>query len=346
MPVPNSMADLATLASSNFPTGTESIGNNLDNYLRAIQSILRSTNAVASATIASASTVDLGSADAEYVTVTGASTINSFGPGFPGCRREVKFSGSLTIAASSSIDLPSGANITTAAGDVLSFRCTSSGVWSLSGGWRDIGAVRKSGDTMTGSLSFKDGVNNTRLVLAGGDFFIEPPVGGVVSVRGYTGAGGASLAVHGSISGEQNFISTTGNWVAGTTGAGNMYFRPNGVGSVAGECRITSVGDFLVTGTLISTSDERLKVGWTSVHGDLVDRLARVRSGQYTRTDTGIRQLGVSAQSLRHALPEAVEVGEDGYLSVAYANAALVGVIELSKAIMDIREHIKCSGAA
>jgi len=35
MPVPNTMADLATLPGSNFPTGTEAIGNNLDNYLRA-----------------------------------------------------------------------------------------------------------------------------------------------------------------------------------------------------------------------------------------------------------------------------------------------------------------------
>lgn len=36
MPVPNSMADLFTLASSNSPAGTEVIGNNLDNYLRAV----------------------------------------------------------------------------------------------------------------------------------------------------------------------------------------------------------------------------------------------------------------------------------------------------------------------
>lgn len=35
MPVPSSMSDLATLASSNSPAGTEAIGNSLDNYIRA-----------------------------------------------------------------------------------------------------------------------------------------------------------------------------------------------------------------------------------------------------------------------------------------------------------------------
>lgn len=67
MPVPSTMQDLATLASSNFPTGAEAIGNSLDNYLRAHAAIIRSTNAVASSTIAAASTTDIGPADGESV---------------------------------------------------------------------------------------------------------------------------------------------------------------------------------------------------------------------------------------------------------------------------------------
>jgi hypothetical protein len=61
------MGDLATLASSNSPAGAEVIGNSLDNYLRSHGAIIRSTNALASATIAAASTTDLASADAESV---------------------------------------------------------------------------------------------------------------------------------------------------------------------------------------------------------------------------------------------------------------------------------------
>lgn len=35
MAVPTKMSDLSTLAASNSPAGTESIGNSLDDYLRA-----------------------------------------------------------------------------------------------------------------------------------------------------------------------------------------------------------------------------------------------------------------------------------------------------------------------
>lgn len=45
MPVPSKMADLSTLASSNSPAGSDAIGNSLDDYLRAISAIVRSTNA-------------------------------------------------------------------------------------------------------------------------------------------------------------------------------------------------------------------------------------------------------------------------------------------------------------
>jgi hypothetical protein len=67
MPVPSKMADLFTIAASNSPAGSDLIGNSLDDYLRAAYAILRSTNALASASIAAASTTDLSTADAESV---------------------------------------------------------------------------------------------------------------------------------------------------------------------------------------------------------------------------------------------------------------------------------------
>lgn len=36
MAVPSTMADLSAVASSNSPAGTDAIGTNLDDYLRAI----------------------------------------------------------------------------------------------------------------------------------------------------------------------------------------------------------------------------------------------------------------------------------------------------------------------
>lgn len=129
MPVPSKMADLYTIASSNSPSGSEAIGNSLDDYLRSAFSILRSTNALSSFTLASASTVDLGTADAEHVQITGTATIASFGTSVAGLTRECRFTGALTITASTNIITPGGTDLAVAAGDILTFRSMGSGVW-------------------------------------------------------------------------------------------------------------------------------------------------------------------------------------------------------------------------
>ena len=158
MPVPNSMADLATLAGSNSPAGSEAIGNSLDNYLRAHAAIIRSTNAVASASIAAASTTDIGSADGESVQVTGAATITSLGTGYAGCVREVRFSGACVLTHSGNLVLPGGVNLTTAAFDVITFRCIASGQWTLVS-LADGRGVLKTGDTMSGNLAISNSQN-------------------------------------------------------------------------------------------------------------------------------------------------------------------------------------------
>lgn len=84
------------------------------------------------------------------MTVTGAATITSFGTGFNGCRREVRFSSVCTIVYSGNIIIQGGANLVTVAGDVLSVRCVGTGQWIVTG-ISNIG-VRRTGDTMTGAL--------------------------------------------------------------------------------------------------------------------------------------------------------------------------------------------------
>ena len=176
MPVPNTMGDLSTTAGSNYPTGSEVIGNNLDNYLRAHASLIRQPFALGSS-VAAASTTDVAPASGESVEITGAATINSLGAGFVGCRRELRFSGVCVLTHSGSLQLPGAGDITTAAGSVFTFRCISSGVWVLVGGktvppgalsgylptWAAIDPAAKqnalgytpvnaAGDTMTGVL--------------------------------------------------------------------------------------------------------------------------------------------------------------------------------------------------
>lgn len=129
MPVPNKMADLFTLASSNSPAGSDAIGNSLDDYLRAAFAIIRSTNAISSASLVASSTTDLGSSDGENVSVTGSATITSLGSTPAGIVREVLFGGACTIVNSSAIVMSGGLNYNTVAGDILRFRSLGSGNW-------------------------------------------------------------------------------------------------------------------------------------------------------------------------------------------------------------------------
>ena len=84
----------------------------------------------AGATVASASTCDIGAAGGNYVSVTGVTTITALGTVQVGTRRTVRFAGILTLTHNgTSLILPGAANITTAAGDVATFISLGSGNW-------------------------------------------------------------------------------------------------------------------------------------------------------------------------------------------------------------------------
>lgn len=132
MPVPSTMADLSTTASSNSPAGSDSPTSG-DDYFRALQAIVRTTNAKGS-DIASTTTTNIGSATGEFVDVTGTTTITGFGTIAAGIVRTVRFTGALILTHNAtSLILPGGANITTANGDVAQFRSLGSGNWKCVG---------------------------------------------------------------------------------------------------------------------------------------------------------------------------------------------------------------------
>jgi hypothetical protein len=71
------------------------------------------------ADIASAATVDIGAQNTNFLQITGTTTITSFGANYNG-PRFLRFAGILTLTHNAStLILPTGANITTAAGDAL-----------------------------------------------------------------------------------------------------------------------------------------------------------------------------------------------------------------------------------
>ena len=51
--------------------------------------------------------------------------------------------------------------------------------------------------------------------------------------------------------------------------------------------------------------------------------------------------IGVGAQSLQEFLKEGVIEGEDGYLSVAYGNVALVASVELAKEVRRLNRRLE-----
>ena len=84
-------------------------------------------NEAQGADIASASTINLTTATGNYVNVTGTTAITGITLG-QGAERTAKFAGALVLTNGASLILPSGTNITTAAGDVAKFRGEAAGV--------------------------------------------------------------------------------------------------------------------------------------------------------------------------------------------------------------------------
>ena len=80
--------------------------------------------------IASATTTDIGAATGMFVHITGTTTITGFGTKTAGVKRIVIFDGILTLTHNAtSLILPGGANITTAAGDAAVMVSEGSGNW-------------------------------------------------------------------------------------------------------------------------------------------------------------------------------------------------------------------------
>lgn len=208
MAVPTTMADLSTTASSNSPAGSEN-PISTDDFHRAIQAILRHTQ-FKGADIASATTTNIGAATGEFVDITGTTTITGLGTIAAGIQRTVRFTGALTLTHNAtSLILPTGASITTAANDRAIFRSLGSGNWIC------IAYQRASGEALV----------NTYLPLAGGTMTGDI----TMSASMQKWAKGADVA-----SGTALPLITDGNYfdVTGTTTI--TSFNSVGVGTVIG----------------------------------------------------------------------------------------------------------------
>ena len=257
MAVPTLMADLSVTAASNSPAGTEN-PTSTDDFHRAIQSILRHTNAKG-ADIASATTTDIGAATGEFVDVTGTTTITGLGTIASGIVRTVRFTGALTLTHNAtSLILPGAANITTVNGDVAVLRSLGSGNWKCIG-YLQASAAMQQGFSVAAHATTCD-------IWTGGNFgtltgavvtftdVADAPVAGawrwIRSNAAHVLTDGANIAVEGNA----NYTLADGDlmlWHAITTTTFEVYIFP------ASGVPVASVGITLATeqastsGTLI-----------------------------------------------------------------------------------------------
>lgn len=98
--------------------------------------------------IASAATTNIGAGASNTLTVTGTTTITSFGTASSGTTRRLVFNGAVTITHNATtLILQRGVNITTAAGDVIE-------LVSLGGGnWRQVGALQGASPATWGAIN-------------------------------------------------------------------------------------------------------------------------------------------------------------------------------------------------
>lgn len=130
-------------------------------------------------------------------------------------------------------------------------------------------------------------------------------------------------------------------WYLSTDGVTRLGVTDGGGGVSTVLLSIDGSGNTTAAGNVTANSDERLKTNWRGLGEDLLTKLAGVKVGVYDRTDTGATQVGVSAQSLREVLPQAVHEDAEGMLSVAYGNAALAAAIALAREVVSLRRELE-----
>jgi hypothetical protein len=119
--------------------------------------------------------------------------------------------------------------------------------------------------------------------------------------------------------------------------------RLGGWSASANRLQMDMSGNLTMAGNVTAFSDERLKKDWSELPEDFIERLAAVKSGTYTRVDSGERQAGTSAQEWLALLPEVVTKTNDEQetLSIAYGNAALVACIQLARRVVSLEQKLK-----
>ena len=170
-----------------------------------------------------------------------------------------------------------------------------------------------------------------------------PNVNGTIITTGDTGTVTNTMLAGSITDTKLSTISTAGKVSNSATTATSVntssaiVARDASGGFAAGALTVASI---TASGDMTAYSDERLKEDWQDLPSDFIERVATVKCGVYQRKDIDMRQAGSSAQDWERILPELVTMADDGILSLAYGNAALITVIKLCKRILELEARM------
>lgn len=177
--------------------------------------------------IASAATTNLATATGNYVDITGTTTITALGTAPAGTERTVQFDGALTLTHNgTSLILPGGANITTAAGDIFEFTSLGSGNWKCTDYVRAAGVA----DIPATQAQMETATDTSKTVTPGRQQYHPGTVKGWVN-----------FTVAAAITGSRNVASitdnATGDWTVNwdTDFSGTDYCVVTGIERTAGS---------------------------------------------------------------------------------------------------------------
>ncbi|MDO3431199.1 hypothetical protein QWJ46_00730 [Rhizobium sp. CBN3] len=175
-------------------------------------------------TVASAATTDIGAVTSENVTVTGTTTITSFGTAPAGTTRRLVFSGILTLTRNAtSLILPQGGNVVTAVGDSLEAVSLGSGNWRVTSYTRVganglvSGVVQSASGTAVDFTSIPSWAKRVTIS------FYDVSTSGTTGIGIQIGPSGGPETTGYACSASTGILSTTQFALAGTTAAAGVY---------------------------------------------------------------------------------------------------------------------------
>lgn len=166
-----------------------------------------------SATLASATTTDLGSVAPAFVSVTGTTTITALGTtAANGILKVLKFAGILTLTHNgTSLILPTAANVVTAAGDMAFAIALGSGNWQVLAYTRADGSALSANANLTAALAMTGIISPTALTSGNNNDWNPSGLAGAETIRATPDAAGSTLTgLAGGSTGRQITVENVG----------------------------------------------------------------------------------------------------------------------------------------